>query len=261
MVGLGKELRNLRGVCYDHLRRANDIYRSQAPDKDKQASWNALIAEMESCRRCQRLRSGKTTLAIMNPHSTPSWQGAKLVESWPYDSVEFRSLPDARRRAFEEKGLFPSSVLESRLKDNLHQIEPAERNARPAMATLADGFVLPRVIFADEDYVFRWHTPFWRNFVRADKVVDIGESPFKMSLPVLTKLMSVGETSMSTLEFRVLLRNGERVPCCYSGYNPFIELPAPHRPIDIVDVEIGRGLVTGEEAVLDEPDFVWCVYR
>src|SRR5207247_10145327 len=127
--------------------------------------------------------------------------------------------PHARRRPFERKDPLPSTVLESRQKATLHQIEPAERNARPAMATLADGFVLPRVIFADEDYVFRWHTPFWRNFVRADKVVDIGESPFKMSLPVLTKLMSVGETSMSTLEVRFLLRNGKRSPWCSSLYN------------------------------------------
>jgi len=196
----------------------------------------------------------------MNPHPTPSWQGAKLVESWPRDSIEFRSLPEARRRAFEEKGLFPPSLLEATLIAKLHRIEPAERNARPALVTLADGFVLPRVIFADEDYVFRWHTPFWRNFVRADKVFGIEESPFKMPIPVLTKLMSIGETSMSTLEFRVLLRNGDRVPCCYSGYNPFIEMPPPHRPTDIAEVEIGRGLVAGEEAVLDEPDFVWCVY-
>lgn len=67
------------------------------------------------------------------------------------------------------------------------------------------------------------------------------------------------ETSMSALEFRVKLRDGSTYPCWYSCFNPFIELPAPHVPSEIVDVDIGWGKAHRESEVLIDPDFVWCI--
>jgi len=66
---------------------------------------------------------------------------------------------------------------------------------------------------------------------------------------------------MNSLEFRGTLKDGRRIPGWYTGYGPFIELPEPYKPVDIIDVQVNRGLVVMEEAVLDESDFVWCVYR
>lgn len=78
---------------------------------------------------------------------------------------------------------------------------------------------------------------------------------------ILQKLASVGETSMNSLEFRVTLKGGRYMSCWYHGYSPFIELPEPYHPRDIIGVQVDRGLVAMEESVLAEPDFVWCVYR
>jgi hypothetical protein len=197
----------------------------------------------------------------MNPHVVPSWEGAKLVESWPYETVEFFVSKRNRRDELERRKLFPPSRLSEPLKRKLHQIVPSEDNAYPASVRLIDGFKLPRVIFIDEEYVLKWHLGFWTGFVGADKVVDVSDSPFKMPPPVLRKLASEGETSMNSLEFRITLKDGKRLPCWYSGYNPFIELPQPYEPASIVDVEVGRGLVVLEAAVLADPDFVWCVYQ
>lgn len=159
------------------------------------------------------------------------------------------------------KGLFPLPTLPEPLMSKLFELSPPVLNARPGATRLEDSFVLPRVIFIDEEYILKWFTSFPGHFVRGDKVKEIFESPFRMPTAICDQLAAVGETSMSSLEFWIILRNGERVPCWYGGYNPFIELSRQNRPNDIVDVEIGRRSVVGEEAVLAEPDFVWCVYK
>lgn len=254
-------MRHLPALCHDHLRRADVIYKRKGSDKRKQAALKRLIEESDTCERCRRLRQGKLKPSIMNRHEKPSWDGTNLVESLPYDAIEFTSTEDKRRAELERNGLYPASILSSALKQRLFAIEPSSHETRPAAVRLVDGFELPRVTFIDEGYGLKWWVGFWTRFVRADKVVEINESPFAMPPDIRRRLASVGETSMSSLEFRVTLRSGKCVPCWYSGFSSFIELPPPDEPSDIVDVEVDRGLVHGEPAVLTEPDFVWCVYK
>ncbi len=169
----------------------------------------------------------------------PKGEGA-----WAVDGEQVRLFPEVRPFVLDYIGFRAARVRQL-------DIDPAG----------VDGFQLPRIVFIDEEYGINWWVTFWTNFVRANKIREITESPFAMPSRVRRTLATVGETSMGSLEFAVILRTGERVPCWYSGYSSFIQLPAPHRPADILDVEVGRGLVVREEAVLVEPDFVWCVYR
>lgn len=255
------DVRGLPDLCHNHLHRVSAIYHSLDSEAGKLAALSALLKETETCQRCQRLRRGDTEPRILNPRTIPSWRGTDLVETRPPD-LEFFSSRRKRLEEFERKALFPLPTLSAPLRQDLFRLGPAERNARPGAARLKDGFVLPRVIYLDDEYILKWFVSgFPSPFVRADKVRDIIESPFRMPEAICDRLAAVGETSMSSLEFWIVLRGGERMPCWYGGYNPFIELPQPYRPEDIVDVEISRGSVVREEAALPEPDLVWCVYK
>lgn len=197
----------------------------------------------------------------MNPHTAPSWRGVPLVEEWPFEAVEFFSSDRNRRAELERVGLFPANKLHDTLKRKLYSTPIAEPNRWPASVQLEDGSTLPRVVFVYEDYVLKWHIGFWLAFVRPKNVVDIRPSPFTIPVQIARELAAVGETSMSSLEFRVKLTDGSLVPCWYSSYNDFIELPGKHSSAEIEEVEIDRGLVSREEAVLEDPDFVWCIFR
>ena len=166
----------------------------------------------------------------------------------------------------EQAGLLPVAPLSSAVLQGLEAIGREDQyEGAPvtimAAARLSDGSYLPRVNFIPERLVRQWMLHFWTNFVKPESVTKIEPSPNRIPLPYRQGIWFVGETSMGSLSFVVTLRDGAKFGCLYSGASDFIELPDPYTPVDIVNIDIGRGLAKRQRVVLSEPEFVWCPFQ
>jgi len=246
-------------VCGNHLRQLNRVYHGWLPRWGKRVRFNSVLEGTELCPRCLSLR--RRSVKSSPEPGRPAFPEVPLVERWDYDAIEFHTSVENRRNEFERAGLFPAPHVLPEVADRLYALGSTEEGRWPASALLSDGTEVARVVFITEEYVFRWHPAFWLQFVRASKVVEVSPSPDQIPLPVARQLSNVGETSMSSLEFVLAMKDGSELAAWYSYYNDFVELPKPFTPADIQSVRIGRGIAHNRETLLPQPDFVWCVSR
>jgi hypothetical protein len=195
---------------------------------------------------------------ILNPHDIHFWEGNKLVHTLPRRAFEGLYTKRNLEKELNRLGLLPLSNLSWGARKQLKNIPSiddsgAMQEVVPVSLTLVDRSFLPRAMFVSRKDA--WDA--WRTTVRASDVASVESSPFTMPERILELLPD--ETSMSSLEFRVKLKDSSSYACWYSGFNPFTELPAPHDPSDIVDVDIGWGKAHRESEVLIDPDCVWCI--
>jgi len=179
----------------------------------------------------------------------PSWAGTRLVEAYPY--VSYRRGDFER---LERAGLLPADPVPPRAAKRLKRL-PAS-----AAAVLVDGSLLPRVVFAHEDYVRDEFIPFWLHFIRPRYVADVRPSPNRFPPRIAERVGAAEETSRVGIEFQLVMRDKRRFACQYAEPSEFVELPGPYHPEDIVDI-VFSPTPLGEELVLVTPDYVWCVYR
>jgi hypothetical protein len=161
----------------------------------------------------------------------------------------------------ELKGLLPASELPTLSKKKLRKIRDVPSGRTPASALLNDGTLLPRVVFVTAAYAIDEGLPLWFRFVGANLVAEVLESPYALPLAVRKRLFNTVETSMSSLEFVLIMKDDNRIPYWYSGPIDFAELPEGYSQDDVTDVEFGRGFASAAKVAFSPPEFVYCVYR
>ncbi len=183
------------------------------------------------------------------------------METLPDSSTHWpkSATPQLFRADLERIGLLPAPPLTPTIRNKLHRLATNPYCASAAVR-LKDGTFLPRVVFEQQEEAVKWFVPFWRRFVRPDRIEDVERSPNQIPEPLVYRLWAIGNTSMTLLEFVAVMKDRKRFPCRYHGPSDFIALPEPYTPKDIVDIEVVEGIARNERTPLKEPDKVWCVY-
>jgi len=244
------------------------VYHSNDSASDKEKEFIRLLKEAKNCKRCKRLRKMRKGPIILNPNK-PEWLESRFVHrpaepQW-IDNVIFFNDPNEnlkyRERMLIDLKILPSDDVSSTLKKSLSQIEDSEGGRKPAMAILKDGTVISKVLFLDRKYAMERYSPhFWTRYILADDIDKIQESPYRMPPSIFRRLNKTQETSMSSLEFKVFLKDSTIFACWYSAPSEFIDLPEPHMAKEIIDIEIGRELARTADKALGNPFYVYCVY-
>ncbi len=203
----------------------------------------------------------------MRSSSARNWASvSRLVLCLPDDLLGNVIEQSTFEERLREKRLLPAGRLCSKSLERLLKLKAGDTFERApselyGAAYLADGAYLSRVVFIRQERVLQWLLPFWRCYVRPESVAEIAPSPFQFPRHCREWIWGVGETSMGALSFRITMRDGKRFGCRYGGANDFVTLPTPYIPSEIERIEVGTGLARKEKVVIEEPDFVWCVYE
>lgn len=258
------DLSKIQPVCGKHFSRLVVAFRSNLSPQEVDSEIDSILDDSSSCSDCQYRRRLGEKPVFLNSRPAPFWlplQRVKAVDPRdpPIDPVDWFNKRKRRAEMLQKAGLFPMKELTAPLQRKLDKIEATIEGVTPGSARLVDGAELPRVVFVSDEAVLRSGLSFWYHFVAAADIEDISPSDYTLPAKYRRELHSVGETSMSSLEFIVHLKGDISFPCWYSGANDFIELPEPHRPDDIIGVNIRGGLARTKEYALQEPDFVWCI--
>jgi len=253
-----------RDLCGRHLKLAIAVYRSEEPLEIRERKLGDLMRESDDCDSCLRLRQERVgpLMVAIDPHQF--WRDVNGIETWRIDAVDFikfHNRKDKRREILQHKGLLPAPELPSPLKRRLRKVRAAPDGRTPSSALLNNGSVLPRVVFVTEEYAIDEILPFWVHFVRANLVAEISESPYALPMKVRRRLFSTGETSMGSLEFVLVMKDGNRIPYWYSEPVDFAEMPEGYKQDDVSGVEFGRGLASAAKVAFSPPEFIYCVYR
>jgi hypothetical protein len=253
-----------RDLCGRHLKLAIAIYRSKEPLEIRERKLGNLMRESDDCESCLKLRQERVGPLMVAPDPHPSWGNLKGIETWRIDlddAPKYSNRKDKRQEMLELKGLLPAPELPTLSKKKLHKIRDVPSGRTPASALLNDGTLLPRVVFVTEAYAVDEGLPLWFHFVRANMVADVLESPCALPLEVRKRLFRQVETSMSSLEFVLIMKDGIRIPYWYPAPGDFAELPEGYRQDDVTDVEFGRGFASAAKVAFSPLEFVYCVYR
>lgn len=198
---------------------------------------------------------------IVNMKETPIWKQIKTSESIGRDEIEKLALINNKSKLeneLKQLGIFPLARLpEERIKA-FPRPNPFIEKRTPVSLDLIDGSTVPRAYLVEKDEILLY-SDLLAHYIVLENIRSIGESPYTMPYRIRKKLP--WETSMSSLEFRVTLKDGSTFACWYGMINDFIELPPPYCPEDIVDVKIGWNTARNEKAVLVEPDYLVCPYE
>jgi len=196
---------------------------------------------------------GKLGQVSVNERSSQQSPASDLIREVPDEALE-DTYGDALRRKVNELGLVPATSFSPEVERALAPIPTVRPERIPCSLVLKDGTVVPRAIVVDEKFAV-CHHGVWKHYVMARDVAEASESPYVIPLGCRKKLPE--ETSMGSLEFRVRMHDGALMACWYPAYSDFIDLPPPYRAMDIKDVMTGPARC--ERAVLEAPDFTWCV--
>jgi hypothetical protein len=192
---------------------------------------------------------------------THFWNRVDLIQTAQVESVDPRDPPSERKRKLEAEGLYPPHEIDSNLLRKLHQLSRSSIDGIPGAAILKNGKPLHRVLFIGDNVGLYYRAPFWQRFVYPDFVVQIVESPYLLPEHARKLLASVPQNKSGSLEFEVILDDGKRFNCCYSGYSNFIELPSPYSASMVVDIKPKAEAGSVHDSVLVDPDHVWCVFK
>jgi len=162
------------------------------------------------------------------------------------------------------RGVIPFRKLSASNLENLRGIENSGRPYVdsphvPARVLTKDGRWHERVLFvSDVVYCGHWAFSPSRSFIPVGELEIVERSALQMPPFVAWAIYDFGESGMGYVTFDLVMRDGKRIPCWYSGVADFVELPAQYLPTDIVGVENPHSKPGKDH--LQDPEIEWCVH-